>query len=434
MQQRISIATIIALAGSVSVNVRGQQPEWVPSPAASSWIYELAELETFEGTHLYASGWFDSIGETKASGIARWDGSVWSAMGKGIFGQIRALATFDRGDGQTVYAGSIDAGVHRWDGNSWSVVGSNGGLVKTLVLRTFTPEGATHSQLIAGGTFGFTGGTGIGIARLDGETWQIIGGGMSGYSGYVYDLAEFEVEGETLLVAGGHFANAGGVPCNRVAAWNGRLWMPLGEGLGVNSSPYVSALAVFDEDGEGPKPPALFAGGNFTTLGNGTPMLSIARWDGVEWSAVAGGADGAVYDFAVGTLHGEHSLVPTGLFTHAGGIEANLVARWNGTAWSAFGDGLVKGTSDPTHNGGFAAAIYGGSQGAELLVGGVLAGSGGVQVQNLARWAPREAVCWGDCTGEGTLSINDFVCFQTKFILGDGGADCDGDHQLTVDD
>ncbi len=39
-----------------------------------------------------------------------------------------------------------------------------------------------------------------------------------------------------------------------------------------------------------------------------------------------------------------------------------------------------------------------------------------------------------DCDEDCTLTIQDFVCFQTRFALGDPFADCDGNGRLTVDD
>jgi photosystem II stability/assembly factor-like uncharacterized protein len=39
-----------------------------------------------------------------------------------------------------------------------------------------------------------------------------------------------------------------------------------------------------------------------------------------------------------------------------------------------------------------------------------------------------------DCDGDGTLTINDFICFQTLFAIGDPQADCDASGQLNIDD
>jgi hypothetical protein len=42
--------------------------------------------------------------------------------------------------------------------------------------------------------------------------------------------------------------------------------------------------------------------------------------------------------------------------------------------------------------------------------------------------------CAADCDGSATLDIDDFICFQTFFALGDLAADCDADGTLTIDD
>ncbi len=42
--------------------------------------------------------------------------------------------------------------------------------------------------------------------------------------------------------------------------------------------------------------------------------------------------------------------------------------------------------------------------------------------------------CYPDCDGDSALTIDDFICFQTLFALGDPYADCDGDSALSIDD
>lgn len=42
--------------------------------------------------------------------------------------------------------------------------------------------------------------------------------------------------------------------------------------------------------------------------------------------------------------------------------------------------------------------------------------------------------CEADCDGSGSLDIDDFVCFQTLFGVGDAQADCDGSGRLDIDD
>ncbi len=45
-----------------------------------------------------------------------------------------------------------------------------------------------------------------------------------------------------------------------------------------------------------------------------------------------------------------------------------------------------------------------------------------------------ESACPADCDLDAALTVDDFVCFQTFFALGDGSADCDQDGGLDIDD
>ncbi len=42
--------------------------------------------------------------------------------------------------------------------------------------------------------------------------------------------------------------------------------------------------------------------------------------------------------------------------------------------------------------------------------------------------------CYADCDASGSLNIDDFVCFQTNYAIGDPAADCDGSGSLNIDD
>jgi hypothetical protein len=42
--------------------------------------------------------------------------------------------------------------------------------------------------------------------------------------------------------------------------------------------------------------------------------------------------------------------------------------------------------------------------------------------------------CHADCDGSGALNIDDFICFQTEFALGETHADCDENGMLNIDD
>ena len=73
------------------------------------------------------------------------------------------------------------------------------------------------------------------------------------------------------LIAGGSFTQAGGVPVERIAKWDGKNWSPLGSGgSGMNDG--VRALEVFNDATAGET--ALYAGGDFTTSSSGDSFLA----------------------------------------------------------------------------------------------------------------------------------------------------------------
>ncbi|MHB8524203.1 MAG: hypothetical protein ACYDH9_26070 [Limisphaerales bacterium] len=72
------------------------------------------------------------------------------------------------------------------------------------------------------------------------------------------------------LFAGGGFTNLDGVAVSGIAQWNGRVWSPLGSGLGAGGA-YAAAMASVGSD--------LFVLGNFVTAGL-NPSSGIALWHG----------------------------------------------------------------------------------------------------------------------------------------------------------
>ena len=82
----------------------------------------------------------------------------------------------------------------------------------------------------------------------------------------------------------------------------------------------VEVLFVHD----GGAGPALYAGGAFTSIA-GVPAARLARYDGVGWSPVGTGADGAVQ--AMTTMNG--ALLVGGDFRVMGGLSSARVARWS---------------------------------------------------------------------------------------------------------
>ena len=143
----------------------------------------------------YAGGEFTSAGGSPANGIAKWNGSTWSAPGSGVSGvDYPYVSTLLWNDGQ-LYAGGrfTTAGgvtvnhVARWDGAAWNALGSGVGDGVNYAAVYALLKDATGG-IVAAGDFPKIGATNAGsIARWNGSTWQPLG---SGVSGWVWDLAK----------------------------------------------------------------------------------------------------------------------------------------------------------------------------------------------------------------------------------------------------
>lgn len=289
---------------------------------------------TYFGGHLVVGGRFTMAGGVPATCVALWDGVAWQALGNGMAGgydtEVLALTVYN---GELIAAGYFTSAdgqpcnyIARWDGNTWQPLGSGVGddwAPSVWALAVY------NGDLIVGGLFTTAGGVPCNnIARWDGSTWHALD--AQGMNSVVYSLL---VRGDR-LIAGGWFTEAGGVPCDGIAQWNGSAWQALGGGVAGGSPTGVNALVALS-DGE------LIAGGSFTSAG-GVPCNRVARWDGNTWqplgSGIGGGFPREVYSLAV-LPNGE--LVAGGIFTMAGGVTCNNIARWDGSVWQPLGAGLT---------------------------------------------------------------------------------------------
>lgn len=231
---------------------------------------------------------------------------------------------------------------------------------------------------------------GLGHAAAAGPcnpSWEAIG--VPDLSSSVSAQAVYDEGNGPALYAGGLFALAGGQSAGNIARWNGAAWEPIGAGAGAEVNGRILAMAVFD-DGSGP---ALYIGGEFTAAGD-IPNVSVARWDGVQFSAVGGAFEhpsGAV----IRALHVHDdgsgpALFAGGRFSTAGAVAASAIARWNGAAWAPVGNGM----SNSTGTASYVAALttY---QGA-LYAGGLFDVAGTAATVNAARW---DGSAWHGLTG-----------------------------------
>jgi hypothetical protein len=332
---------------------------------------------------LYAGGDFYTAGDAFAQNIARWDGSSWSAVGNTLWGEVNALAVFDDdGPGPhpaALYAGCTTYGVQKWDGTSWSAVGWVAGSVYALTVF----DDGTGPALYAGGSFNTADGVPVKhVARWDGSTWSALGSGIYSFdfTPQVRALAVYDDGSGPALYAAGHFSRAGDVELYNVARWDGSAWSMVGY-YGTDYDVY--ALTVCAVSGS-KRDTALYAGGWFTYAGYAVAN-GVAKWDGVEWSALDTGVGGIVY--ALGGLDDgtQASLYVGGYYLNPGGELLGGLARWDGANWSGVGSGLGD-VYDPEVHALLGVGARTGPVDSGLYVGGEFAIAGGIAASHIARW------------------------------------------------
>jgi hypothetical protein len=294
-------------------------------------------LQVFGG-QLWVGGSLTSAGGQPAASIARYSaGGAWSVPDNGLPSGISIRALHVHG-GQ-LYAGATSpSGGNLTGGNMlfrWT--GSSWQRVTgTGLVGKVVALASFQNELHAAGAVPLGPGMGVAnVGRLSGNAFVRLGNGISG-SDRVSAL-----RGEPgQLIVGGLFSGIDGTPMRSVAAWNGTTWSPLGSGLGSDGFSRVLGLGRFQE--------RLIAVGTFGDRGDGTlrSISRIAWFDGSDWQPLQGG----LVDMSNPARGHAHVVLPTndslwvgGQFDLAGGrgfavAPAMNVARLGGTLEYIFVD------------------------------------------------------------------------------------------------
>jgi hypothetical protein len=399
---------------------------WHPLGDGVSGDFERIRQIATHGDTVYVVGGFTSAGGAPAFQLARWDGARWSAVGSGVGprfvddtgereGRLYAVATAPNGD---LYVGgsfnTIDDtpanGVARWDGSAWHSLGAGlsergiGSGEERIPAWVYALEVGPDGSLYAGGKFSDAGVVRArNIARWDGAEWQALGSGVGIGASFDLDsrVEAISVDGARVY-AGGLFTRAGDAAVANIAMWDGGAWQALGAGLSSPLDTPAPVLALLARDG------ALYAGGTFTSAG-GSPITGLARWDGTRWSA-AGPALSDPASVEVRALAASAGgLFVGGTLERAGGQYVYGIAHWNGERWQSLGQGAaLTGNLSAVVN---AAAI---DSAGRVYVGGLISMVGGVPVNNIAMW---DGERWHDMGGGVTSGADGVV--STLLVVGD---------------
>ncbi len=355
---------------------------WDPFPIGV-YVSALTVYDVGAGPALYAGGNFTRAGPGSGVAtplIARWDGAAWGPVGDGIVyvggenNGVVSMTVFDDGSGPALFAGGEwhnggSSFLARYDGTSWTTPGDG---VDSYVeaLAVHTPPGGTPGLYVAG-RFQAAGSTGCArVVRWDGHQFSSLGTGL-GLSDMSYGACYFDAGSGPELYVGGGFRSAGGVVSPGLVRWTESGWQPLSNAWGAGtmmvfndgsgSALYASssgvarwyghgeweqvghffsgvlALCAYD-DGQGL---ALYAAGDFGEIGS-LRVNNIAKWDGLQWSGLAGGLNRPVRGLAAFTDARGPALYVGGTFDRMAASpysQLRHIARWDGHTWSEVGGG-----------------------------------------------------------------------------------------------
>ena len=265
--------------------------------------------------------------------------------GDTILGPIIRTATFFQGN---LYIGgnftSIDGvtvnNIAYWDGANWHGLGDdeNAGVIDGETRTDVNALHADEDYLYVGGRFEQAGPVPAnGLARWDGDSWSTFGDFWSSEwesSGQINAITGFQND----LVVGGSFDQVDGLEANNIARWNGTTWSSLGEGEANGTVGHINALLAHANQ--------LYVGGNIFQAG-GQEARRIAIWDG-EWSPIIvtdefGVEHNGITSGLVEVISSfDDQIIIGGTFGTAGYETVRLIAAWTGSEWLDLDSGLER--------------------------------------------------------------------------------------------
>lgn len=284
----------------------------------------MSVFQTWNG-NLFAGGPFQRADGDTANFIARWDGSAWNPLANGTDGPVHGIKSYSDGlyvAGWFNYADTVEArGLARWDGTQWHSV-------HDLPLWNNNVNGiydvaVYNSTVYVGGNF--SNGTTINdFAYYDGNQW--VSPNNLGLLGAFSQVNHLRVH-DSLLYIIGSFSDTppNGVasnPGSGIVTWNGTSFNDLGGGSSYSQNPTIIDATWLND--------TLYALGRFDVIG-GVPCSRLAYWDGTHWCCMTAQGfwpTGMGEPVSIGTWR--DSLYLGGNFIEAGGVTINRIGKWIG--------------------------------------------------------------------------------------------------------
>lgn len=324
---------------------------------------------------LILAGRFATMNGMFVHNIVRWNGVRWAPLGEGIdrglisdrdHSGVFAVIEYDDDlvvAGKFVAAGDVPvANIARWDGANWRPLGE--GVGDTAPWSWIDDMVRFEGDVIVCGRFDEAGGVPVnGLARWDGAQWHALGADLVG------DVNRMAVYGDQLIVSGSINYIGGLESPGSVVAWDGAQWHTLGTDDRVRGP--VSAVAVYNGD--------LFVSGSLY-IGDDPTSHRLASWNGEHWT---GWGQILGYGWIAGMAVYRDDLYLLGAFSEVDGMPAENIARWDGARWHTLHPGL---TGGPYPTGGEPWAKSLTEFRGELVFGGNFNAAGDQIAYNWARW------------------------------------------------
>lgn len=296
---------------------------WQNIASGVSFVYDMVVYQC----KLIVAGQFAQVGNVAANNIAAWDGSNWIPLSQGLNGEVRALAVHNGllyVGGKFSTAGSVNNvnNIASWNGSNWASLdnGLTGSGLTFVAALESTPAG-----LVVGGQFQNAGQSSAlatnNIAQWNGTSWNNNFNTINQlFNGPIYTLRQYNNQ----LYAAGTFNS----PALNSTRWYGSNWISNAGGINLfNNLPYNGVAAQYEYNGN------LIVGGHYRNAANLPLTQSISKWNGINWSSMAGGDVPDTLEAVRDFIRYNNKLYAAGEFSKIGSTLANGVAEWDGQNW-----------------------------------------------------------------------------------------------------